>query len=778
MSYDIFISYRREGGDTLAQLIYDRLTDRGYRVFLDIESLRSGKFNEKLLSVIEECKDVVVILPPGGLDRCSNEDDWVYLELSHAIKTGKNILPVMMKGFVWPDKLPENLRELPDFNGIQDSKDYFDAVIDKMTSLLRSRPVMFHKFRKTQKKYDFREQIARRKKTILFVLCCFLAIAAGMGAVCWKKYEKRKQMAENVSIVLSASDKMSAAEYYDAIDILKERMEILAGDSNYSMDVQKDEIDLLIPLECFGGIDIQEYLRAYLSRAMKLYLRDQESDRILEIRSENIEKLEYQEGSVDGLVLTEYFSSYTIEKNPSLAEMDSYHYFELTFTEGFQQTIREIFGTDTDSLILSQDVEENPDNYYYYQLFTGKSGDFYFIDNYQDDTLAELILHNYTSEPMPYSFYFDILLPVEWEYPKELKECGVNQCNEEQIKDPCVILQYQPADDLTEGNEKDAFAVFRKRLDTLETPYALGHTVSAEHGITVKVAPDRLNQEMLEWLGVSSNSISVQNKFYPSVTLEKGSFSFEKKEESYLLSASISSYSVDEWKTTVEQVLESENTDFYLGMTDQIVARCTEESVKESVDTGKVYLDQLTVWGMDEITEEYRYLLDFLEELFNGQTMPSRFWMENIRYEGVENSENAFPLVSSVSVEQERLEKEITQICPSAQVRLSEEGYLTVWLGLEKEELPPETLLSLIRQIYEIIDFSHNTWCRNLYIRGDQDNTTGFFLNTDRYETHRMVYEFVFPKDSFPEEYGEEFDGLLKEDPFFTETIIPDESGY
>ena len=34
MKYDIFISYRRDGGDTLAQLIYDRLTARGYRVFL------------------------------------------------------------------------------------------------------------------------------------------------------------------------------------------------------------------------------------------------------------------------------------------------------------------------------------------------------------------------------------------------------------------------------------------------------------------------------------------------------------------------------------------------------------------------------------------------------------------------------------------------------------------------------------------------------------------------------------------------------------------------
>ena len=47
MKYDIFISYRRDGGDTLAQLIYDRLTDRGYSVFLDIESLRSGEIQRK-----------------------------------------------------------------------------------------------------------------------------------------------------------------------------------------------------------------------------------------------------------------------------------------------------------------------------------------------------------------------------------------------------------------------------------------------------------------------------------------------------------------------------------------------------------------------------------------------------------------------------------------------------------------------------------------------------------------------------------------------------------
>ena len=69
MNYQIFISYRRDGGESLAALLYERFARKGYDVFYDVESLRSGDFNEKLLSVIEKCEDVLLILPPGGLDR-------------------------------------------------------------------------------------------------------------------------------------------------------------------------------------------------------------------------------------------------------------------------------------------------------------------------------------------------------------------------------------------------------------------------------------------------------------------------------------------------------------------------------------------------------------------------------------------------------------------------------------------------------------------------------------------------------------------------------------
>lgn len=117
--YDIFISYRRTAFDT-ANLIATKLNIAGYNVFLDVETLRSGKFNEKLFEVIEGCTDFVLVLPANALDRCVSEDDWVRKEVEHALKHNKNIVPIMLRGFEWPDvkTLPESMCDLPNYNAI------------------------------------------------------------------------------------------------------------------------------------------------------------------------------------------------------------------------------------------------------------------------------------------------------------------------------------------------------------------------------------------------------------------------------------------------------------------------------------------------------------------------------------------------------------------------------------------------------------------------------------------------------------------------------------
>lgn len=83
-----------------------------------MEALRAGKFNEQLYSVIEGCTDSLLVLPPEALDRCVNEDDWVRLEVQHAMKHEKNIVSVMLNGFMWPSPIPAGLEMLCDYHAL------------------------------------------------------------------------------------------------------------------------------------------------------------------------------------------------------------------------------------------------------------------------------------------------------------------------------------------------------------------------------------------------------------------------------------------------------------------------------------------------------------------------------------------------------------------------------------------------------------------------------------------------------------------------------------
>ena len=136
--YDLFLSYRREGGFATARLLYEHLKKIGITPFFDLEELRSGPFNTKLYSSIEESSNFAPVLSKGSLDRCVNDGDWLRLEISHAISLKKNIVPIMLEEFEWPENLPDDIKELVNYNGIRISREYFDASVSKFVSLLKN----------------------------------------------------------------------------------------------------------------------------------------------------------------------------------------------------------------------------------------------------------------------------------------------------------------------------------------------------------------------------------------------------------------------------------------------------------------------------------------------------------------------------------------------------------------------------------------------------------------------------------------------------------------
>jgi len=138
---DAFISYRRSTGSQLASLLKVHLQLRNYTVFIDVERLEAGKFDNNLLQSIRQAKYFLLVLTPNALDRCLGDDerkDWVHREICAALESNCKIIPII-DNFQWPlpEDLPEDMRAVCHFNGVRWVHDYQDACVEKVDKFMR-----------------------------------------------------------------------------------------------------------------------------------------------------------------------------------------------------------------------------------------------------------------------------------------------------------------------------------------------------------------------------------------------------------------------------------------------------------------------------------------------------------------------------------------------------------------------------------------------------------------------------------------------------------------
>lgn len=142
--YDVFISYRREGGRDVATIV--KLTLEKYQtVFMDVDEYQTGRFDEKLLRTIEHSTHFVLILSPGCLDRCIQKSDWLKREIVHALQTRRSIVPVMLPGFEFPDaaffrQLPDVMATLPLYDAIRYSHEQREECLRRLRRGMTAAP--------------------------------------------------------------------------------------------------------------------------------------------------------------------------------------------------------------------------------------------------------------------------------------------------------------------------------------------------------------------------------------------------------------------------------------------------------------------------------------------------------------------------------------------------------------------------------------------------------------------------------------------------------------
>ena len=92
-------------------------------MFLDVQGLEAGKFDNNLLQSIKQSKYFILVCTANAFDRCEadhEQKDWIHKEIACALSSQCQIIPVF-DNFVMPEaeKLPETMRAITSYNGVR-----------------------------------------------------------------------------------------------------------------------------------------------------------------------------------------------------------------------------------------------------------------------------------------------------------------------------------------------------------------------------------------------------------------------------------------------------------------------------------------------------------------------------------------------------------------------------------------------------------------------------------------------------------------------------------
>ena len=140
--YDVFVSYRRDKGSEVARYLAERLSKRGYRVFLDVDSLGSGEWGKELQQRIDECPDFIAVVTEGYFVRCEHPNDVVRKEIARALETHATVVPLFVGDGRIPPELPPDISGISAHNGVKYLHEYANQAIEKVCGFLQSAPIL------------------------------------------------------------------------------------------------------------------------------------------------------------------------------------------------------------------------------------------------------------------------------------------------------------------------------------------------------------------------------------------------------------------------------------------------------------------------------------------------------------------------------------------------------------------------------------------------------------------------------------------------------------
>ena len=593
----------------------------------------------------------------------------------------------------------------------------------------------------------------------VLILALVVAIGLGVGAVALENHLWYSDMESKYHIRLYAPDEMSASDFEDACEKVKERLDIIADGQRYSFEVNGAEIDLIIPFEIFGDETVTDMIKCYVSRAQRFYLTtngfyDEKPDPAqVEVTPADIESVELFKGKIPGEPEI---------KDERVEDKENYDYIKVILNKDFVKANKDALDAYGEKAVFAADCVECAGEYYYYYTFKGETENVYYILGDNQTPVNEAVMHNLTTEALAGSLNFGFDVAADWEKASEGATFGKNQKEYKEIKGETISISYRASEHtpITEGGWLDAIASLKKRLDTLGEPYALGYGINDPHLVVVRMSPEKLTYGIIKSLCVDG----IEFRAGYNTTAVPSSYS-----KSYVELTEIDG-------TPAIKINSFDDTD------KELYSKLFEAAELKGDD--KVWLtdrdDAMRLLVAEKTDEDYLIFTcpDNMEEYSS--------WLPAFALSLYENKLGIYFSFEGYSFSDEDAELQTGYVAPEIRqaiedaypVRFIEADRLNLKIALDfpADENLPQTMLTEARKIYELVDFENSEYDDiSLYFIKEQDEERAriFFCKYYKgmYSSTELESGYVYTHGIFKggriERDKETFMTLLGEDEFF-----------
>ena len=349
-----------------------------------------------------------------------------------------------------------------------------------------------------------------KKEKIFFATSCVVFALAVGAAVGWNYYQEHQAYFKfhgkrTETVLLAPYDDMGSQDYKKDTETIQKRLNYIAGEDGYILKEKEDGLEITMPLEFFQendpqykdlDYDITKTVRRYLAEPQRLALSlvgESESGgsegEYWRIDREDIVSVKRKDGKmpVESKMPEEYASD---------TEYDSYLEIKITedaarkIQQKAAQKLKDLEGWNLYTILITDPGDVNRSKL---QIDTDFDGDWttYYMECNKSQKWWKVL---FKTPELSEAFQIEQEIPVDWEEKNGM--WGKYQCLETEIQEPAVTTKYEVwlsgygDEELREGSGEWTEVMYdlKKKLDLLETPYAIGLSPDKGKKIMIKTA--------------------------------------------------------------------------------------------------------------------------------------------------------------------------------------------------------------------------------------------------------------------------------------------------